>query len=125
MSPRKEKVIPFEFIPDKEGRVTTIADQRYLLMNDAFYTFYERSMGELSPFFLAIKDEKKILGNRCTKCGIVRVPPFVTCCPLCDFAPTELVEVGQVGTMLSTPPITYFANALFLDKAPFGRGRIF
>lgn len=120
----KKKVIPFEFIPDKEGRITTINDQKYLLMNDAFYTFYERSMGELSPFFLAIKDEQKILGGKCTKCGIVRVPPFVTHCPFCDFAPTDLVEVGQVGKMLSTPPITYFASALFLNKAPFGRGRV-
>jgi len=124
MTQGKEKVIPFEFIPDKEGRITTINGKDYLLMNDAFYTFFERTMGELSPFFLAIRDEKRMLGCKCTKCGIVRVPPFVTRCPDCNFAPTELVEVEQVGKMLSTPPITYFANALFLDKAPFGRGRV-
>ncbi len=120
----KEKVIPYKFIPDKEGTVTTIDGEKYLLVNDAMYTFYQRSIGELSPLFLAIRDEKKILGCKCTKCGIVRVPPVVTHCPDCNFAPSELVEVGQVGTMLSTPPITYFANALFLDKAPFGRGRV-
>jgi len=119
-----EKVIPFEFIPDKEGRVTTIGSKNYLLMNDAFYTFYERSIGEFSPFFLAIKNEKRVLGCKCTKCGIIRVPPFVTHCPFCDFAPTELIEVEQVGKMLSNTPITYFASALFLDKAPFGRGRV-
>ncbi|PIU23003.1 MAG: hypothetical protein COT13_05365, partial [Chloroflexi bacterium CG08_land_8_20_14_0_20_45_12] len=119
-----EKVIPFEFIPDKEGRIITINSENYLLMNDAFYTFYERSIGEFSPFFLAIKNEKRVLGCKCTKCGIIRVPPFVTHCPFCDFAPTELIEVEQVGKMLSTPPITYFASALFLDKAPFGRGRV-
>ena len=123
-SPGKEKVIPSEFIPDREGRTATINSKDYLLMNDAFYTFFERAMGELSPFFLAIKDEKRMLGCKCTNCGIVRVPPFVTRCPDCNFAPTELVEVEQVGKMLSTPPITYFANALFLDKAPFGRGRV-
>jgi uncharacterized OB-fold protein len=120
----KEKVIPFHFIPDREGKLRKIDNKDYLLMNDAFYTFFERSMGEFSDFFLAIRDRKKILGCKCTRCGIVRVPPFVTHCMDCNFAPTETVEVEQVGTILSTPPITYFANALFLDKAPFGRGRV-
>jgi uncharacterized OB-fold protein len=125
VTPRdKEKVIPFEFIPDKASEITNIDGKDYLLMNDAFYTFYQRSLGELSPFFLAMRDEKRILGCRCTGCGIVRVPPFVTHCPFCDFAPTELVEVGQEGNMVSTPPITYFANSLFAARAPFGRGRV-
>jgi len=120
---QKEKVIPFNFIPDKGGRTLKLGGANYMLMNDAMYTFYERSMGDFSDFFLAIRDKKKILGCKCTKCGMVRVPPFVTHCPDCNFAPTTRVEVGQVGKLLSTPPITYFANALFLDKAPFGRGR--
>ncbi|MBI1748384.1 MAG: hypothetical protein HYR55_17645 [Acidobacteria bacterium] len=124
--PKKEneKVIPFRFIPDREGKLKRIGRKDYLLMNDAFYTFFERSMGEFTDFFLAIKDKKKILGCRCTQCGIVRCPPFVTHCPDCAFAATEPIEVGQVGKLLSTPPITYFANSLFLEKAPFGRGRV-
>jgi hypothetical protein len=35
-----------------------------------------------------------------------------------------MVEVEQVGVMNSTPPITYFANSLFADMAPYGRGRV-
>jgi len=121
---KKQKVIPDEYIPEVRSRVATIDNQDYLLQNDAMFTFYERSMGELSPFFLAIKDEKKVLGCRCPKCGIVRVPPMVTHCPDCDFAATELLEVEQVGKMNTTPPITYFATSMFMDKAPFGRGRV-
>jgi hypothetical protein len=34
------------------------------------------------------------------------------------------VEVEQVGIMNSTPPITYFATALFQHMAPYGRGRV-
>jgi hypothetical protein len=34
------------------------------------------------------------------------------------------VEVADIGRMLHTPPITYFANALFQQQVPFGRGRI-
>jgi len=124
MTNKKRKLIPDEFIPEIRSRVITLDNQDYLLQNDTMYTFYERSMGELSPFFLGIKNEKKILGCKCSKCGLVRVPPMLTHCPDCEFAPTNLMEVGQVGRMNSTPPITYFATSLFLDKAPFGRGRV-
>ena len=124
MAENIQKVIPDEYIPEVRSRIATINNENYLLQNDAMFTFYERSLGELTPFFLAIKDEKKILGCKCSKCGIVRVPPFVTHCPDCDFAPTETVEVEQVGKMNTTPPITYFATSMFLDKAPFGRGRV-
>ncbi len=48
----------------------------------------------------------------------------MTRCPDCNFVEMELVEVGDVGEMLSTPPITYFANALFAQQVPFGRGRL-
>ncbi len=102
----------------------TIEGHDYLIANDAMYTFYRRSRGEFSAFFLALRDEKKLLGCRCTACGLVRVPPFLTHCPECNFAATELIEVEQVGVMNSTPPITYFATALFQDMAPYGRGRV-
>jgi len=124
MAEKELKVISDEYIPEVKSRVITIDNEDYLLQNDAMFTFYERSLGEFSAFFLAIRDEKKILGCKCSKCGIVRVPPFVTHCPDCDFAPTESVEVEQVGRMNTTPPITYFATSMFLDKAPFGRGRV-
>ena len=65
-----------------------------------------------------------MLGCKCTSCGLVRVPPFLTHCPDCNFAPTELVEVDQSGVMNSTPPITYFATSLFIDMAPYSRGRV-
>lgn len=121
---KKRKVIPDEYVPEAKSRIMAIGNENYLLQNDAMFTFYERSMGEFSPFFLGIRDEKRILGCKCTECGIVRVPPIVTCCPDCNFAPTKLIEVEQVGKMNTTPPITYFATSLFLDKAPFGRGRV-
>ena len=119
-----KKLIPEEAIPEAGGQTVTIDGKDYLVLNDAMFTFYKRSMGELSPFFLAIRDDKKILGARCPSCGMVRVPPFATRCPDCNFTEMELVEVGDVGRMLSTPPITYFANSLFAQQVPFGRGRI-
>ena len=124
MTRKREKLIPSKFIPDVGSTVETIEGHNYLIVNDAMYTFYRRSRGEFSDFFLALRDEKKLLGCRCTECGLVRVPPFLTHCPECNFAATELIEVEQVGVMNSTPPITYFATALFQDMAPYGRGRV-
>jgi uncharacterized OB-fold protein len=124
MAKRTQKIIPKEAIPDIGGRTITIDGKEYLELNDAMHTFYRRSMGELSPFFLALRDEKKILGAKCTTCGIVRVPPMAEYCPDCDFAPTVSVEVADTGKMLFTPPITYFANSMFQEQVPFGRGRV-
>jgi len=124
MSKNKPKIIPSKFIPEVGSHIETIDGQNYLISNDAMYPFYQRTKGELSPFFLSLRDEKILLGCKCSACGLVRVPPFLTHCPDCNFAPTELVEVEQVGVMNSTPPITYFATALFQHMAPYGRGRV-
>ena len=124
MNDPKEKLIPSKYIPDVGAHTETIDGKQYLVANDTMYTFYRRTRGELSPFFLALRDRKKLLGCKCSKCGLVRVPPFLTHCPDCDFAPTETIEVEQTGVMNSTPPITYFATALFQHMAPYGRGRV-
>lgn len=124
MAAQKEKVIPEKYIPDVGSYIETIEGRDYLIANDAMYTFYRRTKGEFSAFFLGLRDEKRLLGCRCAQCGIVRVPPFLTHCPDCNFAPTEPVEVEQVGVMNSTPPITYFATSMFQHMAPYGRGRV-
>ncbi len=124
MTTQKEKIIPSKYIPDVDSNIETIDGQDYLIANDVMYTFYRRTRGEFSSFFLALRDEKKLLGCKCTQCGLIRVPPFLTHCPDCNFTPTEMIEVEQVGVMNSTPPITYFATSLFQDMAPFGRGRV-
>jgi uncharacterized OB-fold protein len=124
MDSQQDKIIDSKFIPEHGSHTQTIDGEDYLIVNDAMYTFYQRTKGEFSRFFLALKEEKKILGCKCSKCGLVRTPPFLTHCPDCDFAPTELIEVEQVGKMNSTPPITYFATALFQHMAPYGRGRV-
>jgi uncharacterized OB-fold protein len=124
MSIKKEKLIPDEYIPYVESNVETVDGKDYLIKNDVMATFFRRTKGEFSPFFLALRDDRRLLGCKCSVCGIVRVPPFLTHCPDCNFAPTDLIEVDQVGYMNSTPPITYFATSLFQHMAPFGRGRV-
>jgi len=88
------------------------------------FTFYKRTKGEFSPYFLSLKERKVILGAKCPTCNLVRVPPFLLYCPECDFETLELFEMPDTGIMNSTPPITYFGHSLFQHQVPFGRGRI-
>ncbi|MBI3927336.1 MAG: SCP2 sterol-binding domain-containing protein [Armatimonadetes bacterium] len=119
-----EKVIPISMIPDVASEVVEVDGQRCLQTNEAMFTFYKRTKGEFSQYFLALKERKVILGARCPKCNLVRVPPFQLYCPDCDFAELETVEMSDCGVMNSTPPITYFGHSLFQHLVPFGRGRV-
>jgi uncharacterized OB-fold protein len=119
-----DKVIPLHMIPDVQSEVVERDGKPYLQSNESMFTFYKRTKGEFSKYFLALKNDKKIIGAKCLKCGLVRVPPFMQFCPDCDFAELETVEVAQEGVMNSTPPITYFGHSLMQHQVPFGRGRV-
>jgi uncharacterized OB-fold protein len=119
-----DKVIPQHMIPDVQSDIVERDGERYLESNESMFTFYRRSKGEFSKYFLGLKEEKKIYGAKCPKCGLVRVPPFELYCPDCEFAELKLVEVAQEGVMNSTPPITYFGHSLMQHQVPFGRGRV-
>jgi len=119
-----EKVIPEHFIPPVASEIVERDGEAYLQANESMFTFYKRTKGEFSKYFLALRDEMRILGIKCPSCGIVRVPPFELMCPDCDFAEMEYLEMSDRGVMNSTPPITYFAHSLFQSWVPFGRGRV-
>ncbi len=61
MAKKKEKLIPAEYIGDVGSQTVTIDGRKYLVCNDAMYTFYRRTKGELSPFFLATSEN--IIGS--------------------------------------------------------------
>lgn len=111
-------------IPDEESEVVVVDGVKYLQSNEAMFTFYKRTKGEHSKFFLGLRDEMKIYGAKCPKCKLVRVPPFMLYCPECDFVELEYMEMPTTGVMNSTPPITYFGHSLFQHQVPFGRGRV-
>lgn len=119
-----QKVIPDHMIPPVGSEVVAKDGVKYLQTNEAMFTFYKRTKGEFSKYFLALRDDKKIWGVRCPKCTTVRVPPFEMMCPDCDFCDMEWVAMPDTGVMNSTPPITYFAHSLFQSFVPFGRGRV-
>lgn len=118
------KIIPEHMNPPVESEIVVRDGVNYLQSNESMFTFYKRTKGEFSKYFLGLRDERKIWGRKCTKCGAFRVPPFVIYCPDCEFAECEWVVAKDVGHMNTTPPITYFAHSLFQSWVPFGRGRV-
>jgi uncharacterized OB-fold protein len=127
-----EYVIPHEAIPEVMSRISVFPEDQATVVErtEPMFTTYWASAGEVSPFFLAVMKEKKIIGGRCPKCQMIICPPYMTRCPVCqkeDYSLVDLeigLEMPQVGYMLGTPPITVFANARFARYAPFGRGRV-
>jgi uncharacterized OB-fold protein len=118
------KIIPEHMNPPVASEIVRRDGENYLQTNESMFTFYKRTKGEFSKYFLGLRDELKIHGIRCPKCRAVRVPPFELMCPDCEFVEMEYVEMTDRGVMNSTPPITYFAHSLFQSFVPFGRGRV-
>jgi uncharacterized OB-fold protein len=127
-----EYVIPHEAVPEVMTRITVFPEDgaSYVERTEPMFTTYWATAGEISPFFLAVMRDKKIVGARCPVCAMVICPPYMTRCPSCQNNDRSLVdlelgvELPQIGWMLGTPPITVFANARFARYAPFGRGRV-
>ena len=60
------------------------------------YTWWVGEVG--SRFLIALRDEKKILGNRCKNCNTVYVPPRKNC-GRCFSDISEWVELGNEGVV--------------------------
>ena len=83
-----------------------------------------------SRFLIEMRDNKRIMGMRCSKCNIVYVPPRSTC-PDCFAELNEWVEVSDKGTVVTytvahqpspvlptEPPVVY--GIIQLDGADTG-----
>ena len=92
------------------------------------YTWWVGEVG--SRFLVALRDEKKILGNRCKNCNTVYVPPRKNC-GRCFTNNDEWVELGNEGVVTAHTIVRYhyplqpakppFAYALIkLDDADVG-----
>lgn len=61
---------------------------------------YTYTPGRASTRFLRAIEQKRIMGQRCTGCGKVYVPPRGAC-PRCGLPTDEEVELGDKGTVVS------------------------
>ncbi len=81
---------------------------------------YAWSVGEVgSRFLVGLRDEKRILGNRCDKCGATYVPPRKNC-GVCfhDLPDDGWREVGPEGVVTSCTVVRE-DSPLAPAKAPF------
>lgn len=53
-----------------------------------------------SKFLISLRDDKKIIGMKCSQCSKVYIPPRKVC-PTCFIDNTEWVEVSDEGTVIS------------------------
>jgi hypothetical protein len=83
---------------------------------DKIEILYKYSYGGISRFFRELRDNQKLYGSKCTKCGVVYLPPRVNCGEC--YAPTEWVPCGDKGTVVTFATVHYATSEHF-DKTPF------
>lgn len=69
---------------------------------------FNYSYGRISRFFRELMENKRIMGTKCSSCGVVFCPP-TSDCPKC-WVPTEWLEIGPGGillhyTVIGLPPL--------------------
>jgi uncharacterized OB-fold protein len=78
-----------------------------------------------SRFYIALRDEKKILGSRCDTCDKVFWPPRTTCGRCFSQLPeADMVEVGPGGVLESFTVVNYNEPVIHPKKVPFAYGII-
>ena len=82
---------------------------------------YEMYYGRISRFFKELRDNKKIMGTKCPKCGITYCPPSSDC-PKC-WVPNEWVEIGPQG-ILQAYTIVGIASLWIKVDVPYVLGLI-
>ncbi|HEX7603605.1 MAG TPA: zinc ribbon domain-containing protein [Polyangiaceae bacterium] len=125
MSKEPQPILPLDFnLPRGVTELTGVDGKTpYLQFASHMVTFYKQTYGELSRFFLALRDGR-LIGSRCPKCKQVMVPAATWHCPACNFAEMEEVNLPHRGVLAATAPITIFPSASFIGDAPFCRGYV-
>ena len=110
-------------LPNEVSEVRGKDPGTYLQFNTHMVTFYQQTYGELSRFFLGLRDGR-LIGSQCTNCKQVMVPAATWHCPECNFAEMHEIDLPHRGVLAGTAPITIFPSASFIGQAPFCRGYV-
>ena len=62
----------------------------------------------MGKFLKELRDHRRILGNKCPRCGRIQTPPREVCA-VCRVGVDELCEVGPEGEVVSYD-VTFFAS---------------
>ena len=87
----------------------------FLEYYDEMVIHYQYSVAELSKFFLEVKNNEKLFGTRCTKCGFGFFPPRINCHKC--YAPCEWVELSGKGEIVAGT-LAHFGVSNFTEIVP-------
>ena len=82
---------------------------------------YKYSFGGQSPFFLELKNNRKIMGAKCPTCGKVYCPPRVACGNC--YVPTEWVPLQDTGE-IKVSTLVWYSTSAFIQLVPYAIGYI-
>jgi len=100
-----------------------MSEEEVLFSEQVLQVPFNYSAGPVaSRFLIGLRDEKKILGLRCSGCGKVYVPPRGLC-PGCFTAMDDWVEVGPAG-VLENFTVVHYSESTHPLAAPFALGLI-
>ncbi len=70
---------------------------------------YRYSIGKLAvKFFEELKENKKIMGSKCSKCGKVNFPPRAVCADcMVEMTIDDMVELSPKGTLAGFTVVNY------------------
>jgi len=83
---------------------------------DKMDIFFKYSYGGQSRFFRELRENRRIMGARCAKCGRTYCPPRAHC-HTC-YEKTEWVELSGEGTIESYT-VQHYTTSAFIKKLPF------
>jgi uncharacterized OB-fold protein len=82
---------------------------------------YRYTLGGQSKFFIELKENKKIFGTKCRKCGKIWIPPRVHCSDC--YEDTDWVELPPEGE-IRVSTIAWFTTSAFIKNVPYAIGFI-
>ena len=83
-------------------------------VRDRIYNDYLYSYGGISPFFRTLKDDARLTGTRCAKCGKVWCPPRIDCSDC--YSKTAWVDLPGTGTVRGAIEVFYVPSNYSLHK---------
>jgi uncharacterized OB-fold protein len=89
------------------------------IVDDIIKINYKYTMGGQSKFFIELKDNKKLLGTKCRKCGKIWMPPRINCSEC--FEPSDWMEMKQTG-VIEVSTIVWYTTSAFIKVVPYAVG---
>ncbi|NVM54703.1 MAG: Zn-ribbon domain-containing OB-fold protein [Candidatus Helarchaeota archaeon] len=90
-------------------------EKDFLEYPDELSIHYIYSVGELTKFFREVKENGRLFGTKCTKCGFVYLPPRMDCSKC--YVPTEWIPLSGKGE-ITAATICTFGVSKFTGKLP-------